>query len=546
VRAAELVPGGNRPTLTRFAQVTLPTGAVVDGEVVDVDTVAGAIKRLWAEGGFKSKQVIVGVASQRVIVRQAELAAMAEADLRSALRFEAQDLIPIPIDDAELDFSVLDARIEHGTDEPTMRILLAAAQSEVVNAHLAAVGAAGLSASVVDVAPLALLRAFPESPSASEAIIAVGAGLTNVVVRESGVPRFVRVLSVGGGDVTAAIARELACDLEYAEHLKRTAAPGRASLAGGSTATMVRTSTLVADKVTPLVEEIRGSLDFYLAQSDVERIDRIIVTGGGVLTPGLLDRLHDALGQEVEAGDPLESLAVGKTGLSPEDLRRAAPLMAAPVGLALAGVPVKAGRELCPLRINLLPAGVVAARKQRRQSAAAALAVVAFTASLGGTWAMRNQQVTKAEHQATAVEVNVASLQTQLNKLSDVTKLQADLKARQQSVLAALNNDVDFVRLVQQITASMPADVWLTSFTAQRTATGEPGTVTFSASGLSEDAVVQWVRQVGTNPSLTGLWVSATAKTSDPANQLVTFQSKATITPAARSDRAAQITGVKP
>ena len=89
--------------------------------------------------------------------------------------------------------------------------------------------------------------------------------------------------------------------------------------------------------------------------------------------------------------------------------------------------------------------------------------------------------------------------------MSDVTKLQADLKARQQAVLAALGNDVDFVRLVQQITASMPDDVWLTSFTAQRSPTGEPGTVSFSASGLSEDAVVRWVKQVGTMPSLTNL-----------------------------------------
>jgi len=92
----------------------------------------------------------------------------------------------------------------------------------------------------------------------------------------------------------------------------------------------------------------------------------------------------------------------------------------------------------------------------------------------------------------------------------------------------------------------MPEDVWLTTFTAQRTETGDVGTVSFSASGLSEDSVVRWVKQVGTMPSLTGLWVSSTAKAGDPANQYVTFQSSATITPAARSDRAAQITGVKP
>ncbi|MDQ1397353.1 MAG: hypothetical protein QOG64_2612 [Acidimicrobiaceae bacterium] len=552
VRAAELLPGGDRPILSRFAQVTLPPGAVVDGEVVDVAVVAAAIKRLWSEGGFRSKRVVVGVASQRVIVRQADVTAMADADVRSALRYEAQDLIPIPIEDAELDCCVLERNLDGG-DQPTMRILLAAAQRDVVSAQLAAVAAAGLNASVVDVVPLALLRALPEAaPSASEAIIAVGGGLTNVVVRERGIPRFVRVLNVGGDDVTSAIAKELACDIEYAEHLKREATPGEAVLGGGSTATAVRASTLVAERVMPLVEEIRGSLDFYLAQSDVDHIDRVIVTGGGVLTPGLLDRLRETLGHHVESGDPLEGLTIGKTGLTPEDLRRSAPLMAASVGLALAGLPKKGVSR--GLSVNLLPFEVVEARRHHRQAVAAGLGVLAFAAALGGAWGLRGQQVTSAERKATVAEAQVSTLQHRLNGLSDVTRVQADLKARQLGVTTALANDVDWIRLVQQVTATMPDDVWLTSFTGHRTTgtgaapgdAGAAGAVTFAASGLSEDAVVRWVQRVGSLPSLSGLWVTSTAKSADGVVTTVTFQSSATVTPLARSNRATQIAGAKP
>src|SRR5688500_4430119 len=100
VRAVELSLGGGQPTLERFAQVTLPPGAVRNGEVVDTGAVGSAVRRLWGQGGFRSKRVVVGVANQRVIVRQAELPAMSEADLQAALQFEAQDLIPIPIEDA--------------------------------------------------------------------------------------------------------------------------------------------------------------------------------------------------------------------------------------------------------------------------------------------------------------------------------------------------------------------------------------------------------------------------------------------------------------
>src|SRR5258708_5781213 len=93
VRAAEISMDGPRPILAHFGQVTLPLGAVVDGEVVDVDAVASAIKRLWAGAGFSSRQVVVGVSSQRVILRQAEVVEMSERELRSSLQFEAADLI---------------------------------------------------------------------------------------------------------------------------------------------------------------------------------------------------------------------------------------------------------------------------------------------------------------------------------------------------------------------------------------------------------------------------------------------------------------------
>src|SRR5947208_1796368 len=107
VRAAEVSLDGARPVVRRFGQVALPPGAVVDGEVVDVAGVAAAIRRLWSDVGFKTNSVVVGLSSQRVIVRQAELPKMSKEDLASALSFEAQELIPIPVEDALLDAAIM-------------------------------------------------------------------------------------------------------------------------------------------------------------------------------------------------------------------------------------------------------------------------------------------------------------------------------------------------------------------------------------------------------------------------------------------------------
>ena len=134
VRAVEVVLGREQPTMSRFGQVALPAGAVRDGEVADPPAVASAIRRLWKEVGFRTRQVIVGVGNQRVVVRQAELPEMSDEDLRSALQFQAEDLIPIPIEEAVIDFQVLE-RYAGSEQEALMRVLLVAAQRDMASTN---------------------------------------------------------------------------------------------------------------------------------------------------------------------------------------------------------------------------------------------------------------------------------------------------------------------------------------------------------------------------------------------------------------------------
>jgi type IV pilus assembly protein PilM len=533
VRAVELVPGGSRPILTRFGQVTLPPGAVIGGEVVDVHTVGLALTRLWEEAGFRSRDVVIGVTGQRVIIRQAEMPAMSEEELRSGLAFHAQELLPIPVDEAQLDACILDHGAEDA-EEPVMHVLLAAAQREVVDAQIAAVKAAGLKATAVDVLPLALLRAFPTAADTpTQAIVSVGAGLTTVIVREAGVPRFVRVLGVGGDDITNAIGVDLGCDADYAEHLKRQA------VAAGNVATLTRASALVAEHVRPLVEEIRGSLDFYLAQADVDQIEQLLLTGGGVRTVGLVAGLQGSVSSQVSVVDPLDWIEVGHTGLNPDDLHRAGPVMAPAIGLAVAGL---YGPSESLLRVNLIPTEILAGRRQRRTAMMAGAGVAALAVGLAGLAGVQRIDVMSKRHAADVAETHVTELQGELTKLAPVSTAQADVRTRQQAVTAALSEDVDFPRLIQQVTAAMPQDVWLTSFSAIKGSKGSPSTVSFGASGLSEDAVTRWVRQVGSLPSLANLWVPSTTKADGP-NVVVVFSSTANLTAAANSNRAATYTG---
>ena len=158
VRAAEVSVESGVPTLHRFAQITLPPGAVVEGQVVDQAAVASTIRQLWSKGGFKQRRVVVGLASKDVKVRQAEVPNLPPDEVRSALRFEAPDLIPTGDVDSIVDFVVQDRFTRDGAD--MLRVLVVVAPQAQIDATIAAVTAAGLEVEAVDLIPLALVRSL--------------------------------------------------------------------------------------------------------------------------------------------------------------------------------------------------------------------------------------------------------------------------------------------------------------------------------------------------------------------------------------------------
>lgn len=527
VRAVELSLGGGQPVLERFAQVILPPGAIRDGEVVDAISVTAAIRRLWSEGRFKSKRAVIGVANQRVIVRLADMTAMSESDLQSALQFEAQELIPIPVDDAILDFQILDDVVA-GDADPKMRVLLAAAQRDMVRAHLDAVKGAGLRTDVVDVVPFAMVRALGASSNpfefetGAEAIVCIGGGVTNVVVHEQGVPRFVRVLLVGGDDVTEAIVRDLDVDIDEAETLKRQADTSSLD------PRVARAGEVVRDRLAPLVEEIRGSLDYYLAQAQSSTIDRVFVTGGGSRMAGLMERLQAQLGSVVEPARPLTGLSIGKgLGLDPEELADVESVLTVPVGLALAGEHRKGVR-----RISLVPREVAVGREQRRQVVMAGASVAAMASLLVGMWGARAGQVAKERDEAEKTELQAQALQKEVDGLGDTVSLDAELAERRAQVQAVMATDVAWTRLFNEVATVLPSDVWLTSFSGQST-----GPVNFSVKGFDHTSTARWLLRMEELKSLSGLWVPTSTKEGADGSSTVTFTSNAKLTPAANSDR---------
>jgi type IV pilus assembly protein PilM len=202
----------------------------------------------------------------------------------------------------------------------------------MVDLVIQAVSGAKLSALGLDLIPFALVRSVGASDAGldleqgqvEEAIVDVGAHVTNIVVHARGETRFVRILPSGGRDITVAIARSAGIDDDVAERLKR----GQ-EVETGPKPQDVRQAAL--QRAAAFVDEVRSSLEFYTQQARDSRIGRVKVTGGGSRLEGLFDLMRQRIPVPVEPGAVFSQIA---HQLDPADVAAAEPLLAVAVGLA--------------------------------------------------------------------------------------------------------------------------------------------------------------------------------------------------------------------
>ncbi|NTU71088.1 MAG: type IV pilus assembly protein PilM [Coriobacteriia bacterium] len=352
IRAAQIKAGGASHSLTAYGIAPMPFGAVVEGEVVDPEAVSAAIKELWHRSGVRNKSVAVGVSNQKVVVRLVDLPYMERAELAGAIQYQAQDYIPIPIEEAIIDFQIIGDYMTPA-DEHMMEVLLVAAQRDMIGNIVSAVEGAGLQLAQVDVTAFALVRALlgatpkwlseeAENPAEAVGIVHISSGLTNIAVVERGLPRFTRVSSLAANQFTQAIANVMNLTFDEAENLKARAGLPDIDQPAEShpdldAATLSAVQDALEREANKFIAEVRRSFDYYLTQAvQVRSIGRIYLTGTGAELRNLPVYLGRGLQTEVVLGDALAGLQMSGSVESSVLPDRAG--CAAAIGLALGGV----------------------------------------------------------------------------------------------------------------------------------------------------------------------------------------------------------------
>jgi type IV pilus assembly protein PilM len=320
LRAAEFSLG-RRPKLRKFASVPLVDGVVRGGAVVDQDALTDGLKQLWSEGKFGTKNVALGIANTSVLVRQMDLDWMPSADFGKALRYQVEDALPMPVDDANLDYHLLEeldvpAAEVHGAgvaggdaaSRRVARVLLVAAAREMVDAFVEATHRAGLRTVRVDLVPFALINARgPEDTGAdgapAEAIVDIGADTVNVVVHESGQPRYVRMVpGLGGAMITEALRDRYEWTWEEAERTKVVVGlPGHSTLEpeeARDDGLDHPAQQVVAAAADALASEIVTTLNYV--RGSAHGVSRVLLTGSGSRLGGFREYLAQRLDVPVE------------------------------------------------------------------------------------------------------------------------------------------------------------------------------------------------------------------------------------------------------
>jgi type IV pilus assembly protein PilM len=343
VAVAEVSVNG-RIAIERAAGVELAPEVVRDGEVVDVAELAAALKRLFSENKLDPR-VRLGIANQRIVVRTVELPPIADArELDLAVRFQAQNELPMSLDSAVIDYQPLGlVETESG---PRQRFVLVAARREMVERLIGAAREAGLRPEGIDLSAFALIRAlYTPGTNHDEHVVYLSlGGVGNLAVAQGPVCQFTRVLSIGLESIAGDIAERLGISVHdaramtmradvanWGEHadtghqspsLHETAsvdathaldagepgpfvAQGAGDLGGApgeaSSGAIDVVHSLLSEGIRRIGVEIRNSLHYHALHAGEQRPARVVVSGAMTAIPGFVAALANELELDVEA-----------------------------------------------------------------------------------------------------------------------------------------------------------------------------------------------------------------------------------------------------
>lgn len=289
----------------------------------DANLTSQAIRSVVQRARCRSRRAIAALPTYAVFTSLISLPQLSGDELDSAIHWEAKKIIPLPLDDIVLDYRILNAnqkksdggfRIPFGKknsgapeEEEQLKILITGAAKETVEKYTEIFSLSGLELVGLETEMFALSRSIIGTQPGEIMIVEIGSAVTDIIIMEHGIPFFGRSLEQGGAGITRAIMNSLHINDKRAEQLKRDIG----IRAGGQDASGVGgVPQIITSALEPIIHEIRYTLDLYKSHGATPSgrasgiIEKIVLTGGTALLPGIAEHLAQALDTRMFVGDP--------------------------------------------------------------------------------------------------------------------------------------------------------------------------------------------------------------------------------------------------
>ncbi len=335
IKVVELEGKMGNLNLLSVGYENLPGDTVVDGQIMELNTVAEVIQNICSNHQIKATKVVTGVSGHSVIIKNIVLPPMSRDELQESIDWHAEEHIPYDLADVSLDY-----HITSETSEAT-NVLIVACKRERIDNMKQAIQLSGKQPVIIDVDTFALQNCYEvnyqPSPTDVVTLLNIGASTMNINIVQGNNSLFTRDITVGGSQFTDVLQRSLGISFQQAEAVKR----GVNDAAQGVEEKSI--VPLMENVMETVAMEIQKTFDFYRATADDGgvAVKKILISGGGSKLDGLPQQLSARLELPVEVLDPFRQIKVDTRKFDPDYLSEIMPEMAVAVGLALRGVEAK-------------------------------------------------------------------------------------------------------------------------------------------------------------------------------------------------------------
>jgi type IV pilus assembly protein PilM len=284
--------GGGKPVLVTYGDIKVPTGLTISDAAGDRDKVSDMIKQLMHDTRVGTKNVVAGLPSSNVFASVITMPKLNNADIAKAVKYQADQYIPMPLDEVKLDWSLLGP----GATDDQIEVLLVAAPINATTKYLEILEKAGLDIVALEANAIAVSRALVPVSDIGVVILDMGSTASDLTVVYQNTPRLIRSIGIGAMTFVKSVAQNLNLADDQAEQFTYRFGMTQTKLEG-------QVHKAIKPSIDTVVAEIGKSIKFFNERYPAVKIEKLIVTGQGVAIPEYTSYMANATGLPVEVGN---------------------------------------------------------------------------------------------------------------------------------------------------------------------------------------------------------------------------------------------------